>query len=68
MRIHAPEAWDVERGSENVTIAIIDTGIDFAHEDLAETTPSVMIFWKMTRCLMMKMGMELPLQASHPQF
>ena len=35
-RIHAPEAWDVERGSENVTIAIIDTGIDFAHEDLAE--------------------------------
>jgi len=36
MRIHAPEAWDVERGSENVTIAIIDTGIDFAHEDLAE--------------------------------
>jgi len=33
--IHAPEAWDIETGSPNVTIAIIDTGIDYMHPDLA---------------------------------
>jgi outer membrane protein assembly factor BamB/subtilisin family serine protease len=33
--IDAPEAWDVTRGSTNVTVAVIDTGIDYAHPDLA---------------------------------
>lgn len=27
--------WDIERGSNNVTVAIIDTGVAFAHEDLS---------------------------------
>ena len=27
-------AWDYERGNKNVTIAIIDSGIDYTHEDL----------------------------------
>lgn len=33
--IHAPAAWDIEQGSPDVTIAIIDTGIDATHPELA---------------------------------
>lgn len=33
--IDAPEAWCIETGSPNVTIAIIDTGVDYNHPDLA---------------------------------
>src|SRR5262249_51840696 len=33
--VDAPEAWDVTTGSRNVVVAIIDTGIDYNHEDLA---------------------------------
>jgi len=29
-----PSAWDVETGDKNVTIAIVDTGIQYNHEDL----------------------------------
>jgi subtilisin family serine protease len=32
--IDAPEAWDIFTGSSDNTIAIIDTGIDYAHVDL----------------------------------
>lgn len=35
-RIGAPEAWEVTKGSENVIIAVVDTGVDWTHEDLAE--------------------------------
>jgi thermitase len=34
-KIQAPEAWDVTTGSATVNIAILDTGIDQDHEDLA---------------------------------
>ena len=34
-KIHAPEAWDITRGSANIHIAILDSGIDQDHEDLA---------------------------------
>lgn len=34
-RIQMPAAWDVTIGSPDVTIAIIDSGTDFEHEDLA---------------------------------
>lgn len=32
--IHAPEAWDIERGSASMVIAIVDTGIQSYHPDL----------------------------------
>lgn len=33
--IDAPEAWDLQTGSKDVLVAVIDTGIDYNHEDLA---------------------------------
>ena len=33
--VDAPEAWGDETGNENVVIAVIDTGIDYNHPDLA---------------------------------
>jgi len=33
-KINADKAWDIEKGSENVTLAILDTGIDYRHEDI----------------------------------
>jgi hypothetical protein len=33
--IDAPEAWDVVQGSRDVVVGVIDTGVDYAHEDLS---------------------------------
>ncbi|MFC1974460.1 S8 family serine peptidase, partial [Chloroflexota bacterium] len=33
--IDAPEAWDVETGNASIVIAVIDTGVDWDHPDLA---------------------------------
>lgn len=34
-RIHAPQAWDVSVGSTAQVVAVVDTGIDYTHPDLA---------------------------------
>ena len=33
--IHLPQAWDVAKGDTSVVIALLDTGVDLGHEDLA---------------------------------
>ena len=34
--INAPEAWEITQGSDEVVVAIIDTGVDYTHEDLLD--------------------------------
>ncbi len=35
-KVEAPAAWDIEKGDEDVIIAIPDTGVDWDHPDLQE--------------------------------
>ena len=34
--VDAPEAWEIESGNGEVIVAVIDTGVDYNHVDLAE--------------------------------
>lgn len=33
--VQSPQAWDMSMGSKSVTIAVVDTGMDYTHPDLA---------------------------------
>ncbi len=33
--IDAPEAWDIQTGSSDIVIAVIDTGVEYSHVDLS---------------------------------
>ncbi len=35
-QIKAPEAWDVQSNSSGIIIGVLDTGVDWDHEDLAD--------------------------------
>jgi subtilisin family serine protease/plastocyanin len=35
-RINADTAWDFTLGTHNVTVAVLDTGIDYTHDDLSQ--------------------------------
>ena len=39
-RIHCIEAWDSQQGSSSVKIAIVDTGIDYNHDDISSNYAS----------------------------
>lgn len=33
-KVNATQAWEIQKGSKDVVVAVIDTGIDWSHEDL----------------------------------
>ena len=44
-QISADDAWDIEKGGKNITIAIIDTGVDYNHEDLSDNYVNIGYDW-----------------------
>ncbi len=36
VKIRAPAAWDIITGSKDIVVAVVDTGVNFRHQDLSE--------------------------------
>lgn len=36
LKVHAEEAWRIQRGGRKTVVAVIDTGVDYTHEDLKD--------------------------------
>ena len=34
--INAPQAWEYEQGSADIVVGLLDSGIDYNHEDLID--------------------------------
>ena len=34
-KIYCPEAWDYQKGDTRIFVSILDTGVDYNHEDLS---------------------------------
>ena len=43
--IGAPRAWDLTRGNSSILVAVVDTGIDWRHDDLADNYVSLGYDW-----------------------
>ena len=39
-KINAEQGWEFEKGNSGITVAVIDTGVDYDHEDLTENNIS----------------------------
>ena len=44
--INAPQAWDITRGSEKVTVAIVDNGFNLKHPELSSKVVQPYNVWK----------------------